>query len=112
MSHRYRSRQRRSYQPRRWDGISAISAPKAACRPLADVGDWMERLYYGTGSMRTPEDLAANFRTVGGHTQWVDAGAMSQYSRVLHATGPGLDTYIMMFNDKDACQLAMSMIEK
>ena len=47
-----------------------------------------------------------------GRAQWVDAGAMSQYSRVLHATGPGLDTYIMMFNDKDACQLAMSMIEK
>jgi hypothetical protein len=83
-----------------------------SCVPLTDVGHSMERVYYGAGSMQAPEDMAAHFHSIGGHTQWVDAGAMAQYSRIFHATGPGLDTYVVMFNDKDVCQLAMSTIEK
>jgi hypothetical protein len=79
-----------------------------ACVPLDDIGENGERMYYGTGSMRTPQD-EENWLRRGGMVispPPSPPGSSSRYA--FTATMPGgSPNIIMLFSDKSDCDYTM-----
>lgn len=84
------------------------------CVPLDDIDfETFTRLYYGTGDMHAPEDMALKFEQAGAVLKWLPQ----------KSTGPtqmmafrltflnGQTTVVAFFNDEAACKFAMSRVQ-
>ncbi|WP_428489096.1 hypothetical protein [Rhodopila sp.] len=81
-----------------------------ACVPLSNIGPNFERLYYGAGSMRTPED----FRQLLSATGFiVTPESLPDGVVVLHAVAnTGDKAEIALFSNRDYCKEFMSLQDR
>jgi hypothetical protein len=81
------------------------------CVPLSDVGDNMERLYYGSGQMRTPEDFAQHMRNQGAHMELLSG--MPNFVTAYKGSGPGVrEAAFPFFESEEMCQTTMAQLNK
>jgi hypothetical protein len=76
------------------------------CVPVDDIGDNLERLYYGTGAMKTPEDFMREFAKVGGHTVRRDIS-----EGVVAYDSTDQDLAFVFFQDKALGQAQMAKLD-
>lgn len=79
------------------------------CVPLDDLGDNMQRLYYGGGQMHTPADFVAHF------------AAMGVTLKAVSGTPPGIILYhdssgggpdMVLFDDPDVCKKVLETLPR
>jgi hypothetical protein len=81
-----------------------------ACVPVDDIGDNNERLYYGAGNMRTPDDFARQMTELGAIVKRVPSSSEDIVTVI--ARKPGEIHFFNFFHDLDKCKFAMSHIER
>jgi hypothetical protein len=80
------------------------------CVQISDIGDHGQRVYYGAGSMRTPEDVAQMFRNLGAS---VMQDKYTQEGTVRYHVSMGTDkTIIQLFNEQSECHNFMEHIDR
>ena len=81
------------------------------CVAVGNIGDDFHRVFYSTGSMRTPIDVAAKLRRMGAEITASPIKAEGVFA--FEATRAGADTFTMVFfKDRDECLEMMDRIEK
>jgi len=80
------------------------------CVPLDRIGHNFNRVYYGSGNFKTPDDVAEYFRRLGGHVRWIDMRI--EDTRAFHVSGGDVDTNIIMISNKEMCQGVMARMQK
>jgi hypothetical protein len=79
------------------------------CVPVDDINDNFERVYYGAGTMRVPEDVVALFHRRGiGMTRFNSAPGVAVYQADFVGRPPL--TYVF-FNNQVACQRFAAAVE-
>lgn len=79
------------------------------CAPLRGIGADFNRVYYGAGPFKTPDDIAGAFRKMGATVVRDHADDLMVAYRMTMATQT---TVIVMFSNKRLCEQSMSLIEK
>jgi hypothetical protein len=85
------------------------------CVPDIDM-DTMQRLYYGTGPMKTPEDLVASLAAKGVTLKAVpslsDGTPLPDGTRLYNESGLMTGSGFALFDDQRRCQALMGMLQK
>lgn len=76
-----------------------------SCVPLDDLGESMQRLYYGSGRMHTPSDFVAHFAAMGVTIKPVSG---TPPGIVLYRGDNGID--MALFSDLDVCKSVLSKV--
>lgn len=86
---------------------------RETCIPLRNVGSRGERLYYGGGSMETPNDLLKAFRGPGYFIWRNNVGALEKYAADYDVNGPDdFSAHFLFFNDQTICRKYMSRLKE
>lgn len=81
-----------------------------ACVPLDDIGQNLERLYYGTGSMHIPEDLERLFQSVGMRVTTI---RHDENLFAFRSVGyDGKSTNVLLFSNVILCKQVMATVER
>lgn len=100
-----------AYAEARWY-VAHMSAE--ICVPLDDIDfETFTRLYYGTGDMHVPADMALKFEQAGTVLNWLpqESTGTTQMMAFRLAFPNGQTTVVAFFNDEAACKFAMSRVQ-
>ena len=81
-----------------------------SCVPLADVGEDFQRIYYGGGTMRTPDDYVQSMHGLG--ITMTQAPTEIDGMILYHAQSNASKTDLLLFNNRDLCTSVMSYLER
>lgn len=86
------------------------------CVPVTDIGAQFERVYYGAGPFRTPDDLRAAWQRDLSRYPGAMIGAwrpdLQPGVRAFEVTFGNLDVWMMFFADAAECRGAMASVQK